>query len=93
MEDLDMTVTQYNTCVSILFVGYSQCLSEFGFDKNVLTSPSPHASALEFGREQDQMAGSLYMCCCCTLGSCFRVHSSSQFFRQPCGMPVYAWLC
>jgi hypothetical protein len=23
MKDLDMTVQQYNTCVSILFVGYS----------------------------------------------------------------------
>lgn len=23
MEDLDMTVTQYNTCVSVLFAGYS----------------------------------------------------------------------
>jgi hypothetical protein len=26
MEDLDMTITQYNTCVSVLFAGYSKPL-------------------------------------------------------------------
>lgn len=30
MEDLDMSVTQYNTCVSILFVGYSEYLYKQG---------------------------------------------------------------
>lgn len=90
MVDLDMSVTQYNTCVSILFVGYSK---PFLLERPRLsTNPrhSPHASSFQPDRVQNQMARNLHLRSSGFVGSCLCMHGSCPQLRRASSLPLHA---
>lgn len=89
MEDLEMSVTQYNTCVSILFVGYSES-DPRTFDNFLLSVRSLDAGSLKSHRQQDPVSGPLHLCGSGTLGRGIGLHRCRTVFRRPSCLPFHA---
>lgn len=95
-----MTVQQFNTSVSILFVGYSKNAPNLFTPISVsvlkweLTNwYSPDASPVQSRRLQDQVSCNLHLFSGSSLGSHFRMHSSGKLLWRIVGLPVHAWVC
>jgi hypothetical protein len=73
-EDLNLSQTQYKTCVSILFVGYSESTPLTYQVNTLLTVGSLDASSFEHGTRTDQMAWRLHQCRNGDVGCCLIVH-------------------
>lgn len=76
MEDLDLSITEYNSVVSVLFAGYSEFFYPPSILANHADNSSSDAGPFEPHRLKDQVASNLYLHSCGCLGACFRLHCS-----------------
>lgn len=81
-EDLDLTPTEYQSCISILFVGYSECfMPPHKFRTILIVRHSPNDGAFEYDAGKVQVAWSLHMYC--------NVHMGRNIGSADCGPRLY----
>lgn len=87
-EDLDLTPTEYQSCISILFAGYSKCSMLYHFPIKLIVRLSPNAGAFEHDAGKVQVAWSLHMHCNGRMGRGIGSADHGSKFYRPGHRPV-----
>jgi hypothetical protein len=92
-KDLGLVGDQYQTALSILFVGYVRRSPPFPPAQNANSTLGAHASSLERidepRRQTIPLSRILYMC----VGTCVLTHQSSQELRRYGSLPLHPGCC
>jgi hypothetical protein len=93
-KDLRLSDVQYQTCISLLFVGYSKSASRWAAGSIFqLTSPnSPHAGSLQYHCRESQVPRHLHLCGYGCLGHDLRLHGRSPKLYWSCARSILHWI-
>lgn len=94
MEDLGLSITQYNTVVSVLFAGYSKSArGVLALHLAFADLESHHAGPFQSPSVQDPVSRPLHLLGRRCLGCDLSMHCCRQQLWESGSLPIHAWIC